>query len=123
MTKLCGRGLHPMTPANTYRPPAHPGTNLCRECRAARERSRPRKSRGSGRGMGWRKQPLNARRAGRVARYYAGRLLLAAVEAGELPPDVVAAYGPEGLQKVSQALLELSWRLESSGDPKGRPSR
>lgn len=119
MIKLCGRGLHLMVPANTYRRPSKRHVACCRSCRALREKARSAAEATARRGP---VRPLNARRAGRVARYYAGRLLLAAVEAGELPPDVVAAYGPEGLQKVSQALLELSWRLESSGDPKGRPS-
>jgi hypothetical protein len=92
-------------------------------CRAERGRSRPRKSRHTGRGLGWARKAISRRAAKRVARYYAGRLLADAVDAGWAPPDVIAAYGPVGLETVRQALSELSWWLESTGDPKGRSTK
>jgi hypothetical protein len=75
----------------------------------------------TGRGLDWAKKAITQRAAKRVARYYAGRLLKDAVDAGWAPADVVAAYGKDGLETVRGALLEVSWWLESTGDPKGRP--
>lgn len=75
----------------------------------------------SGRGRDWAKKSITKRQAKRVARYYAGRLLADAVRDGWAPRDVVAAYGKDGLEAVREALLEVSWWMESEGDPKGRP--
>lgn len=111
----CGNG-HLLTEDNIYRNPSSPNTRRCRKCRAGWAREREY----SPRITGWGKKPVTGRMAPRIARYYAGRILADAVEAGWAPPDVVAAYGPGGLQMVSQALGELAWRLESTGDPKGR---
>lgn len=81
-----------------------------------------RSKRYTGRGLDWAKKPITKRRAKRVATYYAGRLLADAVEAGWAPPDLVATYGTEGLETIREALLEVSWRLESTGDAKGEPN-
>jgi hypothetical protein len=80
-----------------------------------------RSQRYTGRGRDWAKKAITKRAAQRVAKYYAGRLLADAVRDGWAPADLVAAYGKDGLETVREALLEVSWRLESTGDPKGRP--
>lgn len=75
----------------------------------------------TGRGLDWAKKAITKRAAKRVARYYAGRLLADAVHDGWAPADILAAYGKDGLETVREALLEVSWWLESTGDAKGRP--
>lgn len=75
----------------------------------------------TGRGLDWAKKPINQRCAKRVARYYAGRILTQAVQDGWAPDDLVARYGKDGLATIHEALLNLGWWLESSGDAKGRP--
>jgi len=70
-----------------------------------------RQKRYTGRGLDWARKAITKRAAKRVARYYAGRLLA----------DTTSAYGKDGLETVREALLEVSWWLESTGDPKGRP--
>ncbi len=80
-----------------------------------------RSARYTGRGLDWAKKAITKRAAKRVARYHAGRLLTQAVHDGWAPADVVSAYGKDGLATIHEALLELGWWLESSGDAKGRP--
>jgi hypothetical protein len=80
-----------------------------------------RSKRYTGRGLDWAKKAVTQRAAKRIARYHAGRLLADAVHSGWAPPDIVAAYGKDGLEAVREALLEVSWWLESTGDAKGRP--
>ncbi len=122
LSDRCGNG-HLYTPANTYREPGRPNVRRCRKCRSQWFKVRTRPQRYTGRGCDWARKAITKVRAKRVARYYAGRLLADAVEAGWSPPDVVAAYGAEGLQMVREALLEVSWWLESTGDPKGRSTK
>lgn len=75
----------------------------------------------TGRGLGWAKKPVNQRAAKRIARYRAGRILTEMVQDGWAPADLVSAYGKDGLEAIREALGELGWWLESTGDAKGRP--
>lgn len=79
------------------------------------------KNKYTGRGLDWAKKPITKRAAKRVARYRAGRVLAQLVHDGWAPADLVTTYGQDGLETIREALLEVSWWLESTGDAKGRP--
>ncbi len=77
---------------------------------------KPHGQRYTGRGLGWAKKPITKRRAGRVARYLAGVMIVAAVKDGYLPEDLEERFGEEGAGMIRNDVAERAARLMDTGE-------
>lgn len=84
---------------------------------------KPHSQRYTGRGLDWAKKTITKRRARRIARYNAGMIIDAALSEGWEPEILLERFGPEGLDTIRDAMLDLGLWLRDTGSPDGEPSQ
>lgn len=77
----------------------------------------------TGRGLGWAKKAIRKREAKRIATFWAGLIIDAALNDGWEPDVLLDHYGKEGVAIIADHLMDVADRLKATGSHDGSPSR